>query len=80
MAIYRVAQIGTNKVRLVEAPTNSAALRHVCADTFDVMACKARDFADIMATGVRLEEYGKDGQADLPLPEPAGEVLQEAAQ
>lgn len=85
MAIYRVTLVGTNQVRLIEAPTNSAALRHVCADSFDVAVCKPRDVADIMALDVQLEEYGKDGQGALPLAEPcladpAGEVLQEAEQ
>lgn len=77
MAIYRVTQIGTNKVRLVEAPINSAALRHVAADTFTVAVAKPREIAEMVAMRVALEEYGKSPQADLPLPEPAGEVLQE---
>lgn len=63
MALYAVRNKATAAIRLVDAPTNAAALRHVAGDEFVVTTPKSREVAKLVADGVKVEDYG-EGQDD----------------
>lgn len=58
MAIYAVRNKAIGKIRLVDAPTNSAALRHVAGDEYAVTIPKPRELAELAGRGVMVEDYG----------------------
>ena len=66
MALYAVRNKATDKIRLVDAPTNSAALRHVAGDEFAVTIPKPREVAKLVADGVKVEDYGAEPEAGEP--------------
>lgn len=58
--IYTVTEKGSDKVRLVEASSQSQAIRHVVADRFEATAASGKDVAAAMQAGVKLETAGAD--------------------
>lgn len=66
MALYAVRNKATGKIRLVDAPTNSGALRHVAGDEFSVTIPKPREVAKLVADGVTVEDYGEQPEAVEP--------------
>lgn len=69
MPMYAVRNKLTDKYRLVDALTASAALRHVAGDEYSVTIPKAREAAKLVADGVTVEDYGEP----LGAVEPQGE-------
>ncbi len=59
MALYAVRHKASGSIRLVDAPTNAAALRHVAGDEYAVTIPKAREVAKLAADGVPVEDYGE---------------------
>ena len=55
--IFKVEDVATGHVRLIDAATASEALRHAVK----VSAASARDVADAMAKGVVVEVTGEAG-------------------
>lgn len=67
MAVYKVVDKATKKVRLVEAPSASAAVKHVTTGMFDVATMQnVSETAKLMAGGTKLEVAGEP----VPVPEP----------
>lgn len=64
MAIYAVRRKETGTIRLVEAPTNAAALRHVAGDEYAVTIPKPRELAELAGRGVTVEDYGAEPEAE----------------
>lgn len=54
--IYTVKNTADNTSRLVMAANPAQALRHVANNLFDVKAANAIDVANLMATGVTVEQ------------------------
>ena len=65
MALYAVRNKTTGKIRLVDAPINSAALRHIAGDEFAVTIPKPREVAKLVADGVKVEDYGAEPEAQV---------------
>jgi hypothetical protein len=57
MPVYSITNKETGVVRLVDAPINSAALRHVASDVFVVAIPHAREVGHLVGKGVALETY-----------------------
>lgn len=66
MALYAVRNKASGNIRLVDALTNSAALRHVAGDEYSVTIPKAREVAKLVADGVKVEDYGEQPDAVEP--------------
>lgn len=62
MALYAVRNKATGKIRLIDAPTNSAALRHVAGDEYAVTIPKPRELAELAGRGVMVEDYGAQSE------------------
>lgn len=55
--IYAVrAANGEGKPRLVEATSQSQAIRHVTGDLFSAEVVRAKDLAHLMSTGTKVEQ------------------------
>lgn len=52
--------------RLIEASHIAQAHRHLLATTYTVKAASAREVANLMKTGVEVEQVKATAQADLP--------------
>lgn len=50
--------------RLVRAPNQAQALRHVTADSFDIEVATTSDMARLMPDGVKVENTGAAALAD----------------
>lgn len=74
--IYVVKHFNGEKVSefLVDAPSKSAAERHVAARVISAQVANGRVIAGLMSNGVKVEVAGEDTQTEqLPLePEDAG--------
>ena len=66
MALYAVRNKASGNIRLVDALTNSAALRHVAGDEYAVTIPKSREVAKLVADGVKVEDYGEQPDAVEP--------------
>lgn len=56
--LYQVTHRVTGNPRLVEAINPAQAMRHVANSLFDVKAATARDVANLMGMGIKLEQTG----------------------
>jgi len=57
MSITRIYAVRDgDAVRLIEASSASAAIRHCARDRYSVSPAKPRDVADAMADGVKVEQ------------------------
>lgn len=65
--IYAVEEDNVGGVtRLVKATNQAQALRHVARDRFDVRVASALEVADLMASGVKVQDATRDDpQQDL---------------
>lgn len=64
MAIYAVRHEATGDIRMVDAPTNAAALRHVVGDEYAVTIPKPREIAELAGRGVTVEDYGEEPEVE----------------
>jgi hypothetical protein len=58
--IYTVTEKGYSIPRLVEASSQSQAIRHVVADRFEAAAASGKDVAAAMQAGAMVETAGVD--------------------
>lgn len=63
--IYTVTGPG-DKVSLVKAANQSQALRHVARNTFQIEVASAVQVADLMISGVKVEQASTEPQQGLP--------------
>lgn len=73
MALYAVRHKATGDIRMVAAPTNAAALRHVAGDEYAVTIPKPREIAELAGRGVTVEDYGEEPEAEAAAQEGSGQ-------
>jgi hypothetical protein len=65
---YEVVDVKTGDTRLVEAPLQSVALRHVVDARYTVKPASARRVGELMSMGTAYEVAGDDAEAAEALP------------
>lgn len=73
MALYAVRNKASGNIRLVDADNQAQALRHVAGDEYAVTIPKSREVAQLVADGVKVEDYGEQPDAAEPQGEQGGQ-------
>lgn len=63
MTEYAVRNKTTDQIRMVDAPNQAGALRHVAGDEYEVTIPTRRQAMELASNGVKLEDYVPARQA-----------------